>query len=181
MFERFTHEARTVVVEAQQECRRLGSPAVGTEHLLLGLWSDDGSPAVRALAQLGLEREDVRNEIAATGTLPDAAALRTLGIDLDTVRERVEAAFGRGVLDRKRGTCTSAERKGQIPFTRQAKRALELSLRACLELSSRSIRTEHVLLGIVAADDVSVARLLAGHGLDAGAVRRAVLAELPTD
>jgi ATP-dependent Clp protease ATP-binding subunit ClpA len=181
MFERFTDEARTVVVEAQEECRRVGSAAIGTEHLLLGLWSDDGSPAVRALEQLGLERENVRNELAATGAIPDAAALRTLGIDLEAVRERVEAAFGRGALDRRSGTCTKEAREGRIPFTRQAKRALELSLRACLELSSRSIRTEHVLIGIVDADDVPVARLLARHGLDAGAVRRAVLAELPAD
>jgi ATP-dependent Clp protease ATP-binding subunit ClpA len=180
MFERFTDEARTVVVEAQEECRRLGSAAIGTEHLLLGLWSDDGSPAVRALARLGLQREDVRNELA-SGAIPDAAALRTLGIDLEAVRERVEAAFGRGALDRRSTTCTEGARKGRIPFTAPAKRALELSLRACLELSSRSIRTEHVLIGIVDADDVPVARLLAGHGLDAGAVRRAVLAELPSD
>jgi hypothetical protein len=38
-----------------------------------------------------------------------------------------------------------------------------------------------VLIGIVDADDMPVTRLLAGHGLDAGAVRRAVLAELPGD
>jgi ATP-dependent Clp protease ATP-binding subunit ClpA len=179
MFERFTDEARTVVVEAQEECRRLGSSAIGTEHLLLALWSDDGSPAVRALGQLGLRREDVRNELAAAGALPDAAALRTLGIDLEAVRQRVEAAFGHGALERRPGTCTKPASERRIPFTAPAKRALELSLRACLELSSRSIRTEHVLIGIVDADDVPVTRLLAGHGLDAGAVRRAVIAELP--
>jgi ATP-dependent Clp protease ATP-binding subunit ClpA len=168
-----------VVVEAQEECRRLGSSAIGTEHLLLAVWSDGGSPAVRALAQLGLEREDVRSELATTGALPDAAALRTLGIDLEVVRERVEAAFGRGALERRADACSEPARHGRIPFTPPAKRALELSLRACLELSSRSIRTEHVLIGIVDANDVPVSRLLAGHGLDAGAVRRAVLAELP--
>jgi ATP-dependent Clp protease ATP-binding subunit ClpA len=130
MFERFTDEARTVVVEAQEECRQLGSSAVGTEHLLLAVWSDDDSPAVRALAQLGLRREDVRDELAATGAVSDAAALRTLGIDLDAVRERVEAAFGRGALDRRPGGCTTPTHAWHIPFTPQAKRALELSLRA---------------------------------------------------
>jgi len=35
MFERFTDEARVVVVHAQEEVRRLGHDRIGTEHLLL--------------------------------------------------------------------------------------------------------------------------------------------------
>jgi ATP-dependent Clp protease ATP-binding subunit ClpA len=159
MFERFTHEAKAVVVEAQEECRRLGGAAIGTEHLLLGLWADDGTPAVRALEGLGLQREELRRDVVGTAPLPDAAALRTLGIDLDEVRQRVEAVFGRGALDRPSRTCTKP-RGEAIPFTPSAKRALELSLRVSLELGHRSIGAEHVLLGIVAADDRPVERLL---------------------
>ena len=176
MFERFTDEARAVVVEAQAECRRLGDEAIGTQHLLLGLWADDRSAAVRALEALGLHRDELREDVAAAGPLPDAAALRTVGIDLDAIRERVEAAFGEGALDRTPRTCTKP-RGRSIPFTPPAKRALELSLRASLELSQRAIRAEHVLLGIVAANDMPVERLLADRGIDAGAVRRAVLAQ----
>ncbi|MFE3878345.1 Clp protease N-terminal domain-containing protein [Kitasatospora sp. NPDC059146] len=37
MFERFTQEARRVVVVAQEEARQLRDDRVGTEHLLLGV------------------------------------------------------------------------------------------------------------------------------------------------
>src|SRR5947209_7271771 len=37
MFERFTYEARRVVVLAREEARELGHAHIGTEHLLLGL------------------------------------------------------------------------------------------------------------------------------------------------
>ena len=36
MFERFTDRARRVVVQAQEESRRLNHSYIGTEHLLLG-------------------------------------------------------------------------------------------------------------------------------------------------
>ena len=147
MFERFTTEAKAVVVEAQEECRRLGGRAIGPEHLLLAIWVDDGTAAVRALEGLGL------------------------------LRQRVEAAFGPGALERTRRSGTKPGRRS-IPFTPSAKRALELSLRASLELGHRSIGSEHVLLGIVAADDRPVERLLTEHGVDPGSVRQAVLAEI---
>lgn len=42
MFERFTREARQVVVDAQAECRRLHDPGVTSVHLLLALTREDG-------------------------------------------------------------------------------------------------------------------------------------------
>ena len=41
MFERFTREARQVVVEARELARELGHRVVGTEHLLLALAGQD--------------------------------------------------------------------------------------------------------------------------------------------
>jgi ATP-dependent Clp protease ATP-binding subunit ClpA len=177
MFERFTTEAKAVVVEAQEQCRRLGGRAIGPEHLLLAIWVADGTAAVRALEGPGLLRDDLRRDVADFAPLSDAAALRTLGIDLDGVRQRVEAAFGPGALERTRRSGTKPCGRS-IPFTPSGKRALELSLRASLELGHRSIGSEHVLLGIVAAGDRPVERLLTGHGVDPLSLRRAVLAEL---
>ncbi|GFP24510.1 ATP-dependent Clp protease ATP-binding subunit ClpC, partial [Candidatus Hakubella thermalkaliphila] len=37
MFERFTERARKVIVQAQEEARKLNQNYIGTEHLLLGL------------------------------------------------------------------------------------------------------------------------------------------------
>ena len=45
MFERFTDRARRVVVQAQEESRRLNHNYIGTEHLLLGLLREDGRGA----------------------------------------------------------------------------------------------------------------------------------------
>jgi hypothetical protein len=62
-FERFTEEARQVVVRAQEEARRLKHNYLGTEHLLLALLRDRQATAARVLRDLGLAFQDVRNEV----------------------------------------------------------------------------------------------------------------------
>jgi ATP-dependent Clp protease ATP-binding subunit ClpC len=64
MFERFTNRARHVVVLAQDEARDMGHNYIGTEHLLLGLLGVPDGLAGRALAQLGLTLDGVREETA---------------------------------------------------------------------------------------------------------------------
>jgi ATP-dependent Clp protease ATP-binding subunit ClpC len=70
MFERFTERARRVVVLAQEEASALNHNHIGTEHLLLGLVRDGEGVAARALQELE--------------------------ISLDAVREQVEEIIGRG-------------------------------------------------------------------------------------
>jgi len=73
MFERFTDQARRVVVQAQEEARLLGHNYIGTEHILLGLLSEHEGPAAQVLSSLGVSldldaaREQVV-EIAGAGT-----------------------------------------------------------------------------------------------------------------
>jgi ATP-dependent Clp protease ATP-binding subunit ClpC len=56
MFERFTDRARRVVVQAQEESRRLNHNYIGTEHLLLGvLREDEGVAAALAALEVGLD------------------------------------------------------------------------------------------------------------------------------
>ena len=52
MFERFSGQARHVVVSAQEEARELDHNYIGTEHLLLGLLTSD-SLASASLNALG--------------------------------------------------------------------------------------------------------------------------------
>ena len=66
MFERFTDKARQVVVLAQEETRRLDHPAVGTEHLLLGLAGVPESVGARALVALGVPLDELRAEVERT-------------------------------------------------------------------------------------------------------------------
>jgi ribosomal protein S18 acetylase RimI-like enzyme len=75
VFERFTEDARRVVVLAQEESRLLGHNYVGTEHILLGLLHRGGS---------------ARRETRA------AMALTSLHISLDAARQQVREIVGEG-------------------------------------------------------------------------------------
>jgi len=63
VFGRFTERAQKVLLLAQEEARRLGHPAVGTEHLLLGLLREGEGIAAKALQSLGVDLQKVRKEI----------------------------------------------------------------------------------------------------------------------
>ncbi|RLL69546.1 Clp protease [Streptomyces sp. Z26] len=106
MFERFSGEARDVVVGAQEEARALRHERIGTEHLLLAALRHPDEPGAATLVRLGVTRESCRTAVSrvagggADGLGPeDAAALRAFGIDLDEIRRRTEATFGPGALD----------------------------------------------------------------------------------
>ncbi|WP_437113779.1 Clp protease N-terminal domain-containing protein [Streptomyces roseoverticillatus] len=195
MFERFTRDARIAVVQAQEEARMLGHAWIGSEHLLLGVLGQAGAPAVAAPARFGLTPEACRSALAPAGPLGtgDAEALRAFGIDLEAVRARAEDTFGPGALDRpgppeerrrilpfggrRRGD--EPGRKGHIPFTPRAKKALERSLREALARKERHIGAEHVLLGILDPDDKVTAGVLRKLGTDTATVRNGILQELP--
>jgi len=63
-FERYTEFARQAAIElAQEEARSLNHNYVGTEHLLLGLLREEQGGAARALGELGIDLDAVREEI----------------------------------------------------------------------------------------------------------------------
>lgn len=64
MFERFTDEARRVLVLAQDEARLLEHGFIGTEHLLLGILHHGKGPAPEALTALGVTLEAARAQVA---------------------------------------------------------------------------------------------------------------------
>jgi len=63
MFQQFTNQARRVVVFAQEESRELRHSHIGTEHLLLGLLSDEGDETGQALVAVGATRSSVRQQL----------------------------------------------------------------------------------------------------------------------
>jgi hypothetical protein len=63
LFTRFTDRARNSVTEAQVAARELGHDWIGTEHILLGLFSEEQSIAAKLLAQWSVSRDDVVREI----------------------------------------------------------------------------------------------------------------------
>ena len=59
-YERFTARTRTVLMLAESEARRLGSPVVAAEHLLLGIVKDEDCVAAQMLVNLGKSPQTVR-------------------------------------------------------------------------------------------------------------------------
>jgi ATP-dependent Clp protease ATP-binding subunit ClpA len=103
----------------------------------------------------------------------DAEALTTLGIDLDAVRDKVEAAFGPGALDAGGRRNASA---GHIPFTPRAKKVLELALREAIALKSRSISEVHIALGLLREGEGLAMKVVHHRGVDAVELRRELVA-----
>jgi hypothetical protein len=180
MFERFTDGARLVVRLAQEEARRSRDPFIGTEHLLVALLDEGHGPAAQALIERGLDVTDLRRRIAdlpgQTGDELDPEALATLGIDLDQVRRATEASFGPGALTAKG---RKPMKNGHIPFSKRAKKALELSLREALRLKHKYIGTGHILLGLLREREGLAARALVDAGVDLADLRDNVTRLIP--
>ncbi|HLS76553.1 MAG TPA: Clp protease N-terminal domain-containing protein [Nocardia sp.] len=174
MFERFSAHARTVVIGSQEQARALRSPRIDVEHLLLSLLRQ-GEPGLAELVAeaCGLTPDSAREALTrAAADAPlgpeDAEALRSIGIDLDAVRETLAANFGEDALDRaeppRRGGLFGREWiAGHIPFTREAKKVLELALREALARKDRTIGSGHLLLAVLRAPNPVTLRLLGGE------------------
>lgn len=63
MIRRFTQRAQRSILHAQEEAREMGHPAVGTEHILLGLIKEGEGVGARSLLNLGVDLEKIREEI----------------------------------------------------------------------------------------------------------------------
>lgn len=199
MFERFTHDARAVVISAQAEASRRGDHLIGTQHLLLGLLRDPG-PLRNLLVGLGLDTAAVDRAIDALAGAAsnadanadaDADALAALGIDLERVRLAVEGTFGAGALHRaalsleerrrpgrwpriRRRHRTTPTGSGHHPFNPRATTVLELSLREAIRLGHNHIGSEHIALGLLREGHGLACRILCDAGLDLAALRREV-------
>ncbi len=138
MFERFTDRARRVLVVAQDEARSLHHSFIGAEHLVLGLIQGEGV-AAKALSQLGVKLDDVRQRVAGV----------------------MAAEPGQGAA--------------KVPFSQQAKKSLEMSLREALRLGHNYIGTEHILLGVLRASEAKGSSVVQVLGVGADEVRARVL------
>ena len=116
----------------------------------------------------------------------DAAALRTIGIDLDAVLARIEESFGpealraqapepkRGLL--RRGRRGRRGRPSVLRFTPRAKKILGLALREAIRLGDNAIGSEHLLLGLLRDGSGRGAAVLTGAGLSVDDLYAATLA-----
>jgi len=211
MFERFTGEARTVVIQAQNHARQLGHNYIGCEHLLLAA-AATGEPASAVLREHGVTPQAVETQIVrliglgqAPGLLGslDREALAAIGIDLDVVRARIEAAFGPEALTqvppaspRDRGCrrrpvaglvrhrrhrvrhATDSDAgpapAGHSPFTPRAKKCLEHSLREAKMRHDNYSGVEHLTLALAGMNDGMVPPILSALGTSQATLREAI-------
>jgi ATP-dependent Clp protease ATP-binding subunit ClpA len=187
MPEQFTGDARQVVVRASEQARRLGHRFIGGEHLLYGVACADGEVGA-VLRERGVTPERVEAEfvrLIGLRSTPGAGlfgdldrdALTTIGIDLDTVRERIEAAFGPAALAadapaprrwlRSRPGWDSGPATGHMPLTRRAKKCLDSSLREARAHPGGHLGAEHIALALLAMDDGVPHRILSVIGASA--------------
>src|ERR671923_1647109 len=92
-------------------------------------------------------------------------ALASLGVGLDAVRQQIEEIIGRG----------EQAPSGHVPFTKRAKKTLELSLRESLQLGHTYIGTEHILLGLLREGEGVAAQVLVKLGAELSRVRQQVI------
>jgi ATP-dependent Clp protease ATP-binding subunit ClpA len=150
---------------------------IGTEHVLLALIARDDQ-AGQALRDLGLDvagvRDDVRR-IAGEGPRPetvfDADALAAIGVDLDTVRGRIEETFGEGSLERARrrhGSCGAAG----FGVSPRLKQALESAREA--EPDGADMTAAGVAIGLARQRDSIAAQILHAHAVSPERLRAAL-------
>ncbi|MBM7770547.1 ATP-dependent Clp protease ATP-binding subunit ClpA [Actinokineospora baliensis] len=164
MFERFTKSARLVVRDGVHIAEQDEVALIEPEHLLFGLLKQDGTRGTAVLAQHAVTTASARTAVAAIrrrGGLSeaDAAALGEFGIDVDAVVAAVEQTHGAGALSGATRRPRSTGPRWRVPFSRDAKRVLELSLREALARGDKSIGDEHLLLALLKVGGVAAEAL----------------------
>ena len=121
MFDKMSRDDRMIFAFATQEAADLGHRSVGNDHVILGMLCNARSPIFGLLAAQGLTLDTARTSVreyhdgadgepsaerdaerdaaardddAAGRYAEDRAALKSIGIDLDRVREAVRDRFG---------------------------------------------------------------------------------------
>jgi hypothetical protein len=188
-------DGQQVLARAQEQALRLGHGFIGCEHLLYGLASaDDGVGAVLRERNVTPERVEAefvrligpRNTAAGSplGTL-DRDALTSIGIDLDAVRNRIEAAFGPGALApdapaprrwrRSRRNRDSGRPAGRLPITRRARKCLKHPPHEARALPGDHPGAGDIALALLAMDGGLPRRILSAIGASAPQLRADIL------
>lgn len=151
MFERFTKEAKGLVLRAIDHAEQRDDRRVRTEHLLLA--AAEVSPL--------LDHQILDAELKRF----DSEALRLVGIDPDLAD-----------LDPRR---PPMKRRQHLPFTNEAKKVLTNSLRETLDRGDRRIGITHILLALTTLDPGDRAiKAMSASGVDPSQLRESLLGRI---
>ncbi|OGG03264.1 MAG: NDP-hexose 4-ketoreductase [Candidatus Glassbacteria bacterium RIFCSPLOWO2_12_FULL_58_11] len=140
MNNKFTERVRKVLSLARDEAGRLHHDYIGSEHILLGLIREGEGVA--------------------------AAVLNQIGLDLETIRIKVEEMVKPG------GSTLTI---GDVPYTSVAKRVLEYAIEEARAMKHSYVGTEHLLLGLLREDSGMACKVLSSLGVNAEMVRQETL------
>ena len=138
--DRFTEQAQEVLAESQQIVRRMRHAQWDAEHILLAMLAHQGNLA-----------QDV---------------FRKLGVDMDAMRERVEAALAR--------TPKLTYESAQLYMTPRVVRLLENADAEARRLKDEYIGVDHLLLAMADLRDGDAPRILRDFGIDKEKIYRAL-------
>jgi ATP-dependent Clp protease ATP-binding subunit ClpA len=155
---RFTEEARKSVNEAKSEARAASSKCMEAEHILLALSEQQRSDSQKILKDAGLSPQVLREAVSAEFE----RSLAAIGVSIDGLN--LEA--------------TAAKAKGRMQWGASARAALERAVAVATNRSEKRMGTTHLLVGVLAAREGTVPRMLSDTGVNieelAGQAERAL-------
>jgi hypothetical protein len=145
VFERFTEQARAVVLAARDAATEVERADITSYDLVCGSLTVEGSVAARALTELGVTAATLQAQAPTSAPIAGAPAATETG-------------------------ATPVRR----PFRAELKQALEAVAAEAETRGHTAITTGHLLLGIIATPDSAGAQALGAAGFDAETVRAAI-------
>ena len=161
MFEKYTTKSRRAIFFARYEASQVGAPAIGTEHLLLGLLREEQSILSRffpAHASVDSIRKQIEGRILFRKKIPTAVLGSTT---------RPLAALKWRMLFRKKTPTAVA-----IPLSVETKNVLRYAVEEADSLSHSEIKPEHFLLGLFREKDSLGAEVLRENGVEHAVVHK---------
>ena len=149
MREIFTNRAKKALQYAQEEAKMLRHRTVGTEHILLGLVTEEDGIAGKTLREAGLTSEDVRDEIEHL-------------IDYGPERKENE-------LDSKDVI---------LPYSPRSRQIMSYAADEARRLNSPLIGTEHLLLGLLRDDKILSSQIIKNLNLSLSKIRQSISKKL---
>lgn len=143
MQERFSDRARHAMALANLEATKLNHDYLAPGHLMLGL--------------------------IAEGACVATETLRVLDVDLEQIRDEVQAQMDKGEGNGGFG------RRAQ---TKELKDVIALAIAEARKFGHRYVGTEHLILGLLAYSDGTPSKVLRKHGLNIETVREKALSLL---
>jgi ATP-dependent Clp protease ATP-binding subunit ClpC len=135
---KFSPRVKDVITYSREEALRLGHDYIGTEHLLLGIIREGEGTAARIL--------------------------KTLGVDMMSLRKTVENSIGTGNY--------KVSNLANIPLMKQAERALKITYLEAKLYKSSVIGTEHLLLSILKDEDNVATKSLHKFNVDYEVIKK---------